>query len=168
MIVAATQNGIVLFDLKNGFYNQEDFISILEKCLQSIVISHQKSERDNSILVLTDMNKIHLDPFGLRKEDKPIRNVLEKFGSKRYYLPPSSPHLNPIESIFTNLKTKLLKKEIRRIPDLKDNIYKLMVDISQESVEVYFDDVQKSLLSARGEESYSYDNFDQSFEPSCL
>jgi transposase len=56
------------------------------------------------------MNKIHLDPNGINENMKPIKNLLKKYNAKRYYLPPSSPHLNPIESMFANLKSKLFKK----------------------------------------------------------
>jgi hypothetical protein len=121
----------------------------------------------NSIVLITDMNKVHLDPFGVN-EPKPLRCILNKYNARRFYLPPASPHLNPLESMFTNLKTKLFKKDIHGSHDLYEHMSKCMQDMSQESVEVYFEDTVKCVKSAKGEEpseeqsaeqsNYSFDN----------
>ena len=58
------------------------------------------------------MNKIHLDPLDLPEEQKPINCILQNYQAVRYYLPPSSPHFNPIDSIFAQVKQSLFKKEI--------------------------------------------------------
>lgn len=87
----------------------------------------------DKIILITDMNKIHLDPYG-PSEPKPIKQLLNQYHARRIYLPPASPHLNPLESIFTNLKTKLFKKEIHGAVELLDHMKRCMDDIGQESV----------------------------------
>jgi transposase len=38
---------------------------------------------------------------------------------RQYFLPPFSFQLNPIETIFVNIKNKLSKKDIRSVEELK-------------------------------------------------
>lgn len=85
----------------------------MQKCLDDTIknVFSQNKEKTN-ILIITDMNKIHLDPTNVSDDMKPIKSWLHKYQAKRYYLPPSSPQLNPIESMFANLKSKLFKREI--------------------------------------------------------
>ena len=67
-----------------------------------------------------------------------MAETIRTYDIQRLFLPPSSPDLNPIESLFHNLKNKLSKADIRCTEDLLDKMEMYMVDLSKESVEVYF------------------------------
>lgn len=150
LMVGATIDGIMIFQIKVGFYSQEDYITALHNCLNKIVdakFGRRPPVTENSLILITDMNKIHLDP--LDSDHKPIKNLLTRFNTRRFYLPPSSPHLNPLESMFTHLKTKLLKKDIKSSSDLKNYMHNCMEEMSNISVEVYFDDAVKCVQGAK-------------------
>lgn len=127
LLVGATIDGILMFQIKVGFYSNEDFMSTLKNCLNKIIetkFGRHPPMTENSLILITDMNKIHLDP--LDSEKKPIKHLLGHYNARRFYLPPSSPHLNPLESMFTHLKTKLLKKDIKSSSDLKNYMHNCM------------------------------------------
>ena len=94
-----------------------------------------------SIVLVTDLNRIHYDPFVVREGDEQgrvVADVIRTFDIQRLFLPPSSPDLNPIESLFLNLKNKLSKADIRCTEDLLGKMEMFMAELSKESVEVYF------------------------------
>ena len=47
-----------------------------------------------------------------------VRAAIEAAGAKRWFLPPYSPDLNPIENAFSKLKALLRKAAARTIPEL--------------------------------------------------
>lgn len=127
LMVGATTEGILFFQIKHGFYNQQDFINALQACLVKIVdtkFGKRAPATDSALILITDMNKIHLDTFD--SENKPIKSILKRYNTRRFYLPPASPHLNPLESMFTHLKTKLLKKDIKSSSDLRNYMQSCM------------------------------------------
>lgn len=120
-MVGATIEGILFFQIKHGFYSQSDFVNALQICLAKIVetkFGKRPPVTDSALILITDMNKIHLDPFD--SDHKPLKALLKRYNTRRFYLPPASPHLNPLESMFTHLKTKLLKKDIKSSSDLRN------------------------------------------------
>lgn len=129
MIVGATIEGVSFYHIKYGFFTQEEYLMILQKCLSRIVkvkFGKRSPANDCDLIVITDMNKIHLDPFGAKEDQKPIKSMIRKYNARRFYLPPASPHLNPLESMFAYLKTKLLKKDIKSSSELKNYMQSCM------------------------------------------
>ena len=55
-----------------------------------------------------------------------VREAIEAVGAELRYLPPYSPDLNPIEKLFSKLKTLLRKAELRTIEALWKHIGKLI------------------------------------------
>lgn len=114
VLIAATNWGILTHSVKRGFYTTQDFQAALKESLEMITAKLASDEKfkDHKVLVITDLHKIHLDHFSVPKDQRPIKAILDHFHVKRYLIPPSSPHFNPIESMFSNIKSKLFKKEI--------------------------------------------------------
>jgi transposase len=78
---------------------------------------------------------------------------LAQVQAHRIFLPPASPQLNPLDSIFTTLKHRLQKRDIRTLADLQELINKNMIEISKESTEIYFKDVVNSLERSKTDEN---------------
>jgi len=47
-----------------------------------------------------------------------VKEAIESAGAKMLPLPPYSPDLNPIEMVFSKLKTLLRKAKLRKVEDL--------------------------------------------------
>ena len=60
-----------------------------------------------------------------------VRRLIRSVGAKLFFLPRYSPDLNPIEQVFSKLKTLLRKTDPRTIEDTWRNIGKLLDQFSQ-------------------------------------
>jgi len=100
--------------------------------------------------VITDMNKIHRDP---ENGEKTIAATLARFNANRYFLPPISYQLSPLDSIFMNLKHRLWKRDIHHIEELKDLMIRNMNEIMRETTDVYFRDVLTNLEKSKMNEN---------------
>lgn len=65
------------------------------------------------MVLITDLNRIHFDRFDIKEDENSIAAVVARLNLLRLFLPPESPHINPLEALFTNLKARLLKKDIK-------------------------------------------------------
>jgi len=54
-----------------------------------------------------------------------VKELIESAGAKVLYLPPYSPDFNPIENVFSKLKTMLRKLKSRTMEDLWNNLGEL-------------------------------------------
>jgi transposase len=121
VIAAASVEGVLHFSIKHGFYTRREFCECVFRCFANVrdMKYHNRyyDMSEKKAYLITDMNKIHLDPEG-EHEDKPIARVLAEIRANRLFLPPASPQLNPLDSIFTNLKHRLQKRDIRSHNDL--------------------------------------------------
>jgi transposase len=54
-----------------------------------------------------------------------VKELIESAGAEVLYLPPYSPDFNPIENVFSKLKTMLRKLKSRTMEDLWNNLGKL-------------------------------------------
>ena len=76
-----------------------------------------------------------------------------ELGCNRFFLPAGSPQLNPLESIFANLKNRLQRREIRQMGHLVEQMREHMETIMVEPTEVYFKDVMVNLEKSQQEEN---------------
>ena len=67
-----------------------------------------------------------------------VRELVEAAGAKLVHLPPYSPDLNPIEQVFSKLKTLLRKAAERTIGALWDRIGKLRSAFPAQECDNYF------------------------------
>ncbi len=65
---------------------------------------------------LTPGDIVIMDNLGSHK-GKPVRRAIRAAGAKLLFLPPYSPDLNPIEQVFSKLKTLLRKADERTVED---------------------------------------------------
>ena len=67
-----------------------------------------------------------------------VRSAIESVGAKVLYLPAYSPDFNPIENVFSKLKTLVRKLKLRKMDDLWRELGKLCGVFSPEECLNYF------------------------------
>jgi transposase len=67
-----------------------------------------------------------------------VKEAIEETGATLRYLPPYSPDLNPIENVFSKLKTLLRKAAIRTVDALRAEIGNLLNAFSPQECTNYF------------------------------
>lgn len=67
-----------------------------------------------------------------------VREIVEAAGAKIFYLPPYSPDLNPIEQVFSKLKTLLRKAMARSFDTLWKTIGRLLALFKPQECNNYF------------------------------
>jgi transposase len=78
-----------------------------------------------------------LDNLGSHK-GKAIRRAIRAVGAKLFFLPPYSPDLNPIEQVFSKLKTLLRKADERTHPGTWQRIGHLLAEFTPNECANYF------------------------------
>ncbi|KAF7686015.1 Histone-lysine N-methyltransferase SETMAR [Cucumispora dikerogammari] len=85
-------NGLEHHKLIEGAYNIENFREFLSECFQKGIF------RRNPLLIMDNVRFHHSES---------INQLLNQFGVERLFLPPYNPELNPIENLFSFIKSKL-------------------------------------------------------------
>ena len=67
-----------------------------------------------------------------------VKEAIESVGAKVLYLPPYSPDLNPIEMVFSKMKTLVRKAKLRKVEDLWKKLGELCDAFSPEECQKYF------------------------------
>ena len=67
-----------------------------------------------------------------------VREAIESIGAKLVYLPPYSPDLNPIEQVFSKLKTLLRKARARTCDAVASAIAELLPKFQSDECANYF------------------------------
>jgi len=77
-----------------------------------------------------------------------VKEAIESVGAKVLYLPPYSPDLNPIENVFSKLKTPVRKAKVRKVEDLWRKLGELCDVFSPQECLNYFKNAgyRKNLL----------------------
>jgi transposase len=83
-------------------------------------------------------NKSWDDCQACRLGQKAEAGAIEAVGARAFYLPPCSPDLNPIEQVFSKLKTLLRTAAERTVPKLWRRIRALLRTISDEECLNFF------------------------------
>ena len=86
---------------------------------------------------LTPGDRVVMDNLGSHKVAG-VKEAIEAAGATLRYLPPYSPDLNPIEKLFSKLKTLLRKAAKRSIDALWNEIGQLLQRFSPEECTHYF------------------------------
>ena len=108
-------NGEKAFITYQGGTTGERFVQYLKDTLFPTL-------RPGDIVVMDNMRSHHV---------KAVREILEGKGMKLLYLPPYSPDLNPIEKMWSKMKSILRKWKIRCMNQLHDAISKALACVSQ-------------------------------------
>jgi len=67
-----------------------------------------------------------------------VKEAIESVGAKVLYLPPYSPDFNPIENVFSKLKTLVRKAKVRKVEDLWHKLGELCDVFSPQECQNYF------------------------------
>jgi len=67
-----------------------------------------------------------------------VKEAIESVGAKLLYLPPYSPDFNPIENVFSKLKTLVRKAKVRKMEDLWNKLGELCDVFSPQECQNYF------------------------------
>ena len=106
----------------DGPIDGESFLAYVGQCLVPTL-------RSGDIVVL--------DNLGSHKS-KAVRAAIRKAGAKLFLLPKYSPDLNPIEQVFSKIKTLLRKAAERTVDALWKRLGKLLDAISPQECANYF------------------------------
>ena len=97
-----------------------------KRYLETDLLPHLK---DNSVLVMDNMKSHHA---------KAVKNLLDSFGVRYIYLPPYSPDLNPIEKLWSKVKSFLRKFKARTLDALPNAIQRAFQTVSPSDCSGWF------------------------------
>jgi transposase len=106
----------------DGAINGELFLAYVQQVLVPTL-------HENDIVVMDNLSSHKVSG---------VKELIESVGAKVFYLPPYSPDFNPIENVFSKLKTMLRKLKSRTMEDLWKNLGKLCDIFSPEECKNYF------------------------------
>jgi len=121
-IAALRCDGLTAPMVVDGAINGELFLAYVE---QELV----KTLKEGDIVVMDNLSSHKVAG---------VKEAIESIGAKVLYLPPYSPDLNPIEMVFSKLKTLLRKLKLRTMEDLWNKLGELCDVFSQEECKNYF------------------------------
>jgi transposase len=108
-LAALRHDGLSAPMVIDGAINGEFFLAYVEKILLPTL-------REGEIVVLDNLSSHKVAG---------VKELIESAGAEVLYLPPYSPDFNPIENVFSKLKTMLRKMKSRTMEDLWNNLGKL-------------------------------------------
>ena len=88
-----------------------------------------RTQQEHRSLIQKSPGGSALDNLGSHKGQAVCRAIRDA-GAKLFFLPPYSPDLNPIEQVFSKLKTLLRKANARTVDDTCDQIGTLIASFS--------------------------------------
>ena len=108
-LAALRHDGLSAPMVIDGAINGELFLAYVNKILAPTL-------RKGEIVVLDNLSSHKVAG---------VKELIESAGAEVLYLPPYSPDFNPIENVFSKLKTMLRKLKSRTMEDLWNNLGKL-------------------------------------------
>lgn len=88
-----------------------------------------KNLNPGDVLVMDNLRVHHIAP---------VRQMVEKAGMQLLYLPPYSPELNPIEEVWSVIKSVFRRLEARNLPQFVDALYSAKETITTQKIEGIF------------------------------
>jgi len=108
-LAALRHHGLSAPMVIDGAINGKYFLAYVEQILLPTL-------REGEIVVLDNLSSHKVAG---------VKELIESAGAEVLYLPPYSPDFNPIENVFSKLKTMLRKLKSRTMEDLWNNLGKL-------------------------------------------
>ena len=126
VLAAVTVSGIIAFHIQMGSITRDILLRFLTKELLHVV-----TMIDNPVLVMDNARPHHGDNV---VEWHSVNNV------RLEYLPPYSPHLNPIENLFSVIKSRFnkIRPRIQTTIDLERHLRDLFNDFRKYSMDSFF------------------------------
>jgi transposase len=151
LIIAANNQRIFYYSIKNGFFERDDFRFAIKQTADYLEKSKRfRMDNTKEYVLLTDTHKIHFDDEKSKlSKEKSINQTLRSVRMRRFFLPPGSPQLNPLESLFSTIRERLSKEKIFDQESLREKLSSLMEIIIKESTTVYFKELKIWMLKAK-------------------
>jgi transposase len=121
-LAALRHDGLTAPMVVDGAINGELFLAYVEQILLPTL-------REGDIVVMDNLSSHKVAG---------VKEAIESVGAKVLYLPPYSPDLNPIEMVFSKLKTRVRKLKLRKVEDLWNSLGELCDIFSPEECQNYF------------------------------
>lgn len=124
LMCALSISGIVAYELIEGAYNTVKFISFLTNKLIPIISNNRR-------IIVMDNCAFH--------KSTSIVSLLNSSGIQVKFLPPYSPQLNPIEEVFSSIKSRYKNIIPRAINEsqLKENIVSIITNLNLNFLNFY-------------------------------
>jgi transposase len=153
VLIAARNEEVVYYEVREGFPSRRDFLRALG-CIRrkmNQLLKYEAGGEQWPLVVVCDLNRIHREVEG---DGDSIREALSALNMHQYFLPPFSFQLNPLETLFLNIKTRVGKREIHSIHDLHAQILHYMRELQAENVDVHFKEIPDWLHKSLREENF--------------
>lgn len=100
LILAVSKLGPVVFTLKKGYYTGVDFSKFIKELNRKLEVDPEYKDmyESNKIVIILDNARTH--------KTKEVKEAMMELKCKVLFLPPYSPHLNPIENVFNFIKRR--------------------------------------------------------------
>ena len=121
-LAALRYDGLTAPMVSDGAINGELFLAYVEQFLLPTL-------REGDIVVMDNLSSHKV--AGVKK-------AIESVGAQVLYLPPYSPDLNPIEMVFSKLKTLVRKSKVRKVSELWHKLGELCDVFLPEECRKYF------------------------------
>ena len=121
-LAALRQDGLTAPMVVDGAINGELFLAYVNKILLPTL-------REGDMVVLDNLSSHKVAG---------VKEAIASVGAKVVYLPPYSPDFNPIENVFSKLKTMLRKAKLRTVEELWKKLGKLCDIFTPEECQNYF------------------------------
>jgi transposase len=121
-LAALRHDGLTAPMVVDGAINGELFLAYVEQILLSTL-------KEGDIVVMDNLSSHKVAG---------VKEAIESVGAEVLYLPPYSPDLNPIENVFSKLKTLVRKAKVRSVEELWKKLGELCDVFSTEECKNYF------------------------------
>jgi len=121
-LAALRHDGLTASMVVDGAINGELFLTYVNQILLPTL-------REGDIVVLDNLSSHKVAG---------VKEAIESVGAKVVYLPPYSPDFNPIENVFSKLKTLVRKAKLRNVEELWSKLGELCEVFSLEECKNYF------------------------------
>jgi transposase len=121
-------------------YDGERFSNYIEELIEKL-----KEKSKSKYTFIVDNASIH--------KVQRVCDVIIESGNEILFLPPYSPHLNPIEEVFSKWKTKIKTRNVCSVQELNEAILLAHNEITCNDLSGFFNHTRQYLLKgSKGEE----------------
>lgn len=120
-----SSNGVENYKIIDGAYNRDIFMTFLESCNKKNIFQH------SSIVVMDNARFHHCEEIKMYLLSKNVKII---------YLPPYSPDLNPIENVFSTIKSTInrFRPRAQSRPQLQSNIELAITELQVNDFSAYY------------------------------
>jgi len=130
-----SRNAVLHFQIQERSFNTDGFHGYVVELLKTLQIMNMMNK-----IIIADNASIH--------RNKRIQEYIEQAGHQLIFLPPYTPHLNPIEELFSMWKSKIRSANCRTKPELLTCISNKHQEITAAHCLSFYSHMQSYLVKA--------------------